>query len=68
MKLKHLKLTHFRCFDALDVEFDPKLTVIVGNNGSGKTAILDGVARGLNRVLRRLKVPSHDLLDGLDKP
>lgn len=44
MHLERLKLQNFRCYDNLDIDFDPRLTVIVGENGKGKTAIFDALA------------------------
>lgn len=54
MKLERLQLQNFRCFDQLVVNFHPKLTVIVAENGAGKTAILDAVAVGFGRFLTKL--------------
>ena len=54
MKLERIHLRNFRCFDELVVEFDPKLTVIVAENGAGKTAILDAIAIGFGRYLTKL--------------
>ena len=54
MKLRRLELRNFRCFDHLRVVFQPNLSVLVGNNGTGKTALLDGIAYALSRVLTRL--------------
>ncbi len=50
MKIKKLQLSNFRCFDDLNVVFDDQLTVIVGNNGSGKTSILEGVAIAISTL------------------
>ena len=47
MKLHSLDLKNFRCFAQLRVEFHPQLTVLVANNGQGKTAILDALRIGL---------------------
>ena len=44
MKLNSLKLENFRCFKSIKIDFDEQLTVLVAENGAGKTAILDGVA------------------------
>lgn len=41
MQLDSLQLKNFRCFGELNITFHPELTVIVANNGKGKTAILD---------------------------
>jgi len=54
MKLVRLHLQNFRCFERLVVEFDPKLTVIVAENGAGKTSILDALAIGFGRFLTKL--------------
>jgi len=47
MLLKNLKFQNFRLFDELEVQFHDKLTVLVGANGSGKTAVIEGAAIAL---------------------
>jgi predicted ATP-binding protein involved in virulence len=54
MKLDRLYLKNFRCFETLEVDFDERLTVIVADNGIGKTALLDAIALGFGRFLTRL--------------
>lgn len=54
MKLKQVELTNFRCFKEIKIQLHPKLTVFVGNNGAGKSAILDGIAIGLAPILSYL--------------
>lgn len=44
MKLNKLTLKNFRCFEQLEIEFHDRLTIIVGNNGTGKTSIMEGAA------------------------
>lgn len=39
-----MRLENYRCFSDLNINFDERLTVLVGVNGAGKTAVLDGVA------------------------
>lgn len=41
MFLKSIELHNFRCFSELHVDFDNRLTVIVGNNGAGKSTVLE---------------------------
>lgn len=41
MKLTHLDIENFRCFDKLTIDFHPELTVLIAPNGFGKTAVLD---------------------------
>ncbi len=51
MKLSRLTLTNYRGFASATVDFDPKMTVIVGVNGAGKTSILEAIASLLSHVL-----------------
>lgn len=44
MKLNSLHLENFRIFDQATVQFHPEVTVAVGSNGSGKTALLRAAA------------------------
>jgi predicted ATP-binding protein involved in virulence len=55
MRLLEVQLTNFRCFESLSVHFDPEsnVHVFVGDNGAGKSAILDAIALGLAPIARR---------------
>lgn len=54
MYLESLHLENFRCYGKLDITFEKKLTVIVGENGKGKIAIFDGIALGLGPFLQHM--------------
>ncbi len=41
MYLKQLTLGNYRCFESLQIDFHPELTVLIAPNGSGKTTVLD---------------------------
>lgn len=50
MYLKKLRVWNFRCFGrkendqpGLEIDFDPKLNLLIGANDSGKTAIIDAI-------------------------
>ena len=43
MHLKKLSLTNFKNYSQASLEFSPKINCIVGNNGVGKTNILDAI-------------------------
>jgi len=43
MYLKKISLTNFKNYEQTDLEFSPKINCIVGNNGVGKTNILDAI-------------------------
>lgn len=48
MRLKKITLSNYRCFEHLEIDLRPKLTIIVGDNGNGKTSILDAIAIGIS--------------------
>ncbi len=43
MYINKIRLRNFRCYTDFTIRFEPRLTVIVAENGKGKTAILDGL-------------------------
>jgi predicted ATP-binding protein involved in virulence len=45
LKLNRIEFENFRLFDKLDLTFDEQLTVLIGENGGGKTALLEGIAQ-----------------------
>ncbi len=50
MTIKNIILKNYRCFADMEVNFHEKLTVIVGDNGSGKTSVLEGIAVSLGTM------------------
>ena len=44
MRINKMHLKNFRCFENFTIEFEDDLTVIVAENGRGKSAVLDAVA------------------------
>lgn len=51
MRLKNIKISNYRCFKETSIDFDNRVTLIVGKNGAGKTAILDAVAVSVSTLL-----------------
>ena len=43
MILEHLSLLNYKNFDQKEFHFDSKINCIVGDNGKGKTNILDAI-------------------------
>jgi recombinational DNA repair ATPase RecF len=58
MKLQNLTMENFRACERLELELGSRLTIMLGNNGSGKTSVLDGIAIGMGAVLTHLPLVS----------
>jgi predicted ATP-binding protein involved in virulence len=43
MRIDHLAIQNFRCFESFDLKLNPHFNLLVGDNGSGKTSILDSL-------------------------
>ncbi|MCX7553170.1 DNA replication and repair protein RecF [Marinicella sp. S1101] len=43
MQIKQLKISHFRCYEHIDLSFDKRINVFYGANGSGKTTVLEAI-------------------------
>ena len=54
MILQSLELRNFRGFRDIEIDFDQRLTVLVGINGAGKTTVLDALAVLLDQYTARL--------------
>lgn len=51
MNINNIRLSNFRCFKNTQIKFNSEFTVIVGNNGAGKSSVLDAVAISLGSFL-----------------
>lgn len=45
MKINRIILENFKCFENEKFELSSPYTLIIGDNGKGKTAILNAIAR-----------------------
>lgn len=43
MKIQHLKLLNFRNYEKLEVKFSENINILYGNNGSGKTNLVESI-------------------------
>ena len=61
LQFTYLKLTDFRVFEQLEIDFchqykhNSNLTVIIGNNGAGKTTILEALAKSLSWLINSIR-------------
>ena len=61
MPVRRLWLSDFRNYKSLDISFSEGLTVIIGNNGQGKTNLLEGVS-WLSRGVSFRNAPTEALI------
>jgi len=54
MRLLHVELTEFRCFEHFELDLHPECNILVGVNAAGKTAVLDALALALSTWLRAI--------------
>jgi predicted ATP-binding protein involved in virulence len=54
LRVDRLDLRNFRCFAECKIELHPQLTVLVAENGRGKTALLDAVGIALGTFIDAL--------------
>jgi len=43
MNIQHLKLLNYRTYEKLDLTFSPSMNIIYGNNGVGKTNLIESI-------------------------
>ena len=59
MKIERLNITNFRNLSSLCIEPSPNFNVIFGNNGTGKTSLLEAISYiGLGRSFRQSRYQS----------
>ena len=55
MRIDSLIVQNFRCYENREFRFAPQFNVVIGDNGSGKTALLDALAVAAGSWLLGLK-------------
>ena len=55
MKIKQLRMQSFRGISDLTLDFDTRLNVLIGDNGSGKSSILDCLSVFLHHISDKVK-------------
>lgn len=55
LQIKKLKITNFRKFESYSIEFDRQLTVLVGDNGTGKSTLIDAACIALGTLFQKIQ-------------
>lgn len=56
MKINSLNLINFRNKERFDISFPTNFTVLIGDNGAGKTTILEAITKAFVPVLKNAKI------------
>ncbi len=51
MRINNIQLKNFRGFEKREFQFNPQFNVLIGDNGTGKTAVLDALAVSVGSYL-----------------
>lgn len=55
MKIKYLEMINFRNMKSSRIDFsNEQFTVLIGDNGSGKTSIIEGITKGFVPIIRTI--------------
>ena len=55
MIIKSLEYINYRGLKTGSIDFDSRLTVVVGKNGSGKSSVLQAVATAVSWIVARIR-------------
>lgn len=55
VRIENIRIVNFRRFLDVDIPIHPKLTIFVGDNGFGKTTVLDALTKSLSWFTANLK-------------
>ncbi len=63
MNLEHVSIKNFKGVENMELEFTPGVNLLIGDNGVGKTSVLEAIAVVLAGMLKGLKgVPTKNIL------
>ena len=64
MRLNSLKIRNFRCFKNYEIKFAPRVTVLFGKNGTGKTTLIHAIHKALSFMMYSEHVKEKDIKTG----
>ena len=63
----NIKISDWRQFQDIDINFDEHLTILTGANGAGKTTILNILSKPFGRTINFVSTPEKDKKTGILK-
>lgn len=55
LRISELEISNFRRFESLSIDFDQQLTVLVGDNGTGKSTLIDAASVALGTLFHKIE-------------
>ncbi len=55
MYLEHVRIQNFKGIQDISLSLTPGVNLLIGDNGVGKTSLLEAMAVGLSGMLREMK-------------
>ena len=55
LRISELRISNFRKFDTYSIDFDQQLTVLVGDNGTGKSTLIDAACVALGTLFHKIE-------------
>ena len=62
MNLEHIEITNFKGIQYEDFSFTPEVNLIIGDNGTGKTSILEAISVALGGLEEIMKTGNRSYL------
>ena len=62
--MRRARLQNVRCHETFQIDFGPKVTLVVGGNGAGKSSVLEGIHLGLRGTSPRTASPREMIRRG----
>ncbi|MCM1222848.1 MAG: AAA family ATPase [Lachnospiraceae bacterium] len=50
MRIDNIQIKNYKKFENISIDFNSRMNVIIGNNGTGKTSILDALSIGIGSI------------------
>ncbi len=61
MKIENIHIQNFRGFKDVRVDFHAQLNVFIGNNGAGKTSLLDAIVKTITSYIEKPQLNQRDI-------